>query len=84
MISITLHPRKLYSAKAQRTRSLTGCGNDGGDWMTHKLEHELGVKPTDEELALMAKKCAVGVGGEMGSAKVLNEEAMLAIYRASM
>ncbi|MBO7661798.1 MAG: iron-containing alcohol dehydrogenase, partial [Clostridia bacterium] len=21
---------------------LTGCGNDGGDWMTHKLEHELG------------------------------------------
>ena len=20
---------------------LTGCGNDGGDWMTHKLEHEL-------------------------------------------
>ncbi|MCR5420544.1 MAG: iron-containing alcohol dehydrogenase [Lachnospiraceae bacterium] len=137
---------------------LTGCGNDGGDWMTHKLEHELGglydvahgaglaaiwgswaryvykdclarfkkfalnvmevkdcgsdeeialagieameefyrsiemptnlrelgVKPTDEELVLMAKKCAVGVGGEMGSAKVLNEEAMLAIYRASM
>ena len=45
---------------------------------------ELGVKPTDEELALMAKKCAVGVGGEMGSAKVLNEDAMLAIYRASM
>ena len=51
--------------------------------MTHKLEHELGGL-YDEELALMAKKCAVGVGGEMGSAKVLNEEAMLAIYRASM
>ena len=83
MISIISHPRKLYSAKAQRTRSLTGCGNDGGDWMTHKLEHELGGL-YDEELALMAKKCAVGVGGEMGSAKVLNEEAMLAIYRASM
>ena len=45
---------------------------------------ELGVDPTDEELALMAKKCAVGVDGEMGSAMVLNEEAMLAIYRASM
>ena len=83
MISITLHPRKLYSAMAQRTRPLTGCGNDGGDWMTHKLEHELGGL-YDVELALMAKKCAVGVGGEMGSAKVLNEEAMLAIYRASM
>lgn len=21
---------------------LTGCGNDGGDWMTHQIEHELG------------------------------------------
>ncbi len=122
---------------------LTGCGNDGGDWMTHKLEHELGglydvahgaglaaiwgtwaryvmndcllrtdeeialkgieamedfyrsikmptnlrelgVNPTEEELVDMAHKCAVGVGGEMGSAKVLNEADMLAIYRASM
>ena len=137
---------------------LTGCGNDGGDWMTHKLEHELGglydvahgaglaaiwgswaryvyknclhrfkrfalnvmevenkgtdeeialrgieamedfyrsinmptnlrelgVKPTEEELALMAKKCAIGVGGEKGSARVLNEKDMLAIYTASM
>lgn len=32
----------------------------------------------------MAHKCAVGVGGAMGSAKLLNEEDMLAIYRASM
>ncbi len=137
---------------------LTGCGNDGGDWMTHKLEHELGglydvahgaglaaiwgswaryvykdcldrfkkfalnvmevedygtdeeialcgieamedfyrsinmptnlrelgIKPTDDELVLMAKKCAVGGGGEMGSAKVLDEKAMLEIYRASV
>ena len=137
---------------------LTDCGNDGGDWMTHKLEHELGglydvahgaglaaiwgswaryvyknclhrfrrfavnvmdveerggdeeialcgieameefyrsihmptnlrelgVNPTEEELALMAKKCAIGVGGAMGSAKVLNEQDMLNIYRASM
>ncbi len=137
---------------------LTGCGNDGGDWMTHKLEHELGglydvahgagltalwgtwaryvyknclprfkkfalnvmevenrgtdeeialcgieameefyrkikmptnlrelgVKPTEEELALMAKKCAIGVGGAKGSAKLLKEDDMLAIYRASM
>lgn len=137
---------------------LTGCGSDGGDWMTHKLEHELGglydvahgaglaaiwgswaryvykdclnrfkkfainvmdvedkgtdeeialkgieavedfyrsinmptnlrelgVDPTDDELILMAKKCAIGVGGQMGSAKVLDEEAMLSIYRASL
>ena len=136
---------------------LTGCGNDGGDWMTHKLEHELGglydvahgaglaaiwgswaryvcdscverfarfavkvmgvapvgtkaeiakkgiialedffrsinmptnlrelgVNATDEELAEMARKCAVGVGGSMGSARVLYEEDMLAIYKAS-
>lgn len=156
---------KNYDARAEvmwagslAHNGLTGCGNDGGDWMTHKLEHELGglydvahgaglaaiwgswaryvykdclhrfkkfalnvmeiedrgsdeeialagieameefyrsikmptnlrelgVKPTEEELVLMAKKCAVGVGGEMGSAKLLNEDAMLKIYRASM
>ena len=137
---------------------LTGCGNDGGDWMTHKLEHELGglydvahgaglaaiwgswaryvcqnclprfrrfavnvmgveETGTDEEIALegiealenffrrinmptnlrelgvnateqdlreMAHKCAVGVDGAMGSARLLREEDMLAIYRASM
>ena len=136
---------------------LTGCGNDGGDWMAHKLEHELGglydvahgaglaaiwgswaryvyldclprfkkfainvmgvadtgsdeeialkgieaiesfyreinmptnlrelgVDATDEELAEMAHKCAVGVGGAKGSAKVLNEDDMLAIFKAS-
>ena len=45
---------------------------------------ELGVEPTEEELVLMAKKCAVGVGGKGGSAKVLDEKAMLSIYRASM
>ncbi len=137
---------------------LTGCGSSGGDWMTHKLEHELGglydvahgaglaaiwgswaryvykeclprfkrfavnvmgveakgsdeeialkgieaiedfyreikmptnlrelgVKATEEDLVTMAHKCAVGVGGAMGSAKLLHEEDMLAIYRASM
>ncbi len=156
---------KNYDARAEvmwagslAHNGLTGCGNDGGDWMTHKLEHELGglydvahgaglaaiwgswaryvylnclprfkkfalnvmdvadegtdeeialrgieamedfyrsinmptnlrelgVNPTEEELVLMAHKCAVGVGGEMGSAKVLNEAAMLEIFRASM
>ncbi|MBO4882061.1 MAG: iron-containing alcohol dehydrogenase [Lachnospiraceae bacterium] len=156
---------KNYDARAEvmwagslAHNGLTGCGNDGGDWMTHKLEHELGglydvahgaelaaiwgswaryvykdclhrfkkfalnvmdvadqgsdeeialagieamedfyrsinmptnlrelgVKATDEDLVTMAHKCAVGVGGEMGSAKVLNEEAMLAIFRAAM
>ena len=136
---------------------LTGCGNDGGDWMTHKLEHELGglydvahgaglaaiwgswaryvfknclprfkqfalnvmnvenagsdeeialngiaaleeffreikmptnlrelgVTATDAELVEMAHKCAVGVNGAMGSALLLHEDDMLAIYRAA-
>jgi hypothetical protein len=156
---------KNYDARAEvmwagslSHNGLTGCGNDGGDWMTHKLEHELGglydvahgaglaaiwgswaryvyknclhrfkrfalnvmdventgsdeeialrgieamedfyrsinmptnlrelgVNATDEDLRLMAHKCAVGVGGEMGSAKVLNEDAMLEIFRMSM
>lgn len=42
---------------------------------------ELGVEATDEDLANMAHKCAVGVGGSMGSAKVLNEDDMLAIFK---
>ena len=45
---------------------------------------ELGVHATDEDLVTMAHKCAVDVGGSMGSARVLEENDMLAIYRASM
>ena len=44
---------------------------------------ELGVNATDEDLATMAHKCAVGVGGSMGSARVLDENDMLAIFKAS-
>ncbi|MCR5686102.1 MAG: iron-containing alcohol dehydrogenase [Lachnospiraceae bacterium] len=155
---------KNYDARAEvmwagslSHNGLTGCGNDGGDWMTHKLEHELGglydvahgagltavwgswaryvykdclprfkrfavnvmnvsasgtdeeialtgieameafyrkikmptnlkelgVDATDEDLVEMAHKCAVGVSGSMGSARLLYEEDMLAIYRMS-
>ncbi len=44
---------------------------------------ELGVNATDEELAEMAHKCAVGVGGSMGSARLLYEKDMLEIFKAS-
>ena len=155
---------KNYDARAEvmwagslSHNGLTGCGSDGGDWMTHKLEHELGglydvahgaglaaiwgswaryvyqhclprfrrfavnvmgvepegtdeeialkgiealedffrrihmptnlrelgINATEEDLATMANKCAVGVGGAMGSARLLREEDMLAIFRAS-
>lgn len=154
---------KNYDARAEvmwagslAHNGLTGCGNDGGDWMSHKLEHELGglfdvahgaglaavwgswaryvyknclprfkkfainvmgvensgsdeeialkgieamesfyheinmptnlrelgVEASDEQLAEMAHKCAVGVGGSMGSARLLNEEDMLEIFKA--
>ena len=137
---------------------LTGCGSDGGDWMPHKLEHELGglydvahgaglaavwgswaryvyknclprfkqfavnvmgvepvgrdeeialkgieamedffrrihmptnlrelgVSASEEDLSVMAHKCAVAVGGAKGSARLLREADMLAIYRASL
>ncbi len=40
---------KNYEARAEvmwagslAHNGLTGCGTDGGDWMTHNLEHELG------------------------------------------
>ena len=42
---------------------------------------ELGIAPTEEEMADMAKKCAAACGGSQGSAKLLLEEDMLAIYR---
>ena len=155
---------KNYDARAEvmwagslSHNGLTGCGNDGGDWMTHKLEHELGglydvahgaglaaiwgswaryvyknclprfkryalnvmgvddsgsdeeialkgieamedfyreikmptslrelgVNASDEDLKLMAHKCAVGVNGAKGSARLLHEEDMLEIYKMS-
>ena len=45
--------------------------------------NELGVIATEEDLVLMAHKCAVGVNGGMGSARFLREEDMLEIYRMS-
>ncbi len=42
---------------------------------------ELGVMPSDADLALLAHKCAAAAGGQKGSAKVLYEPDMLAIYR---
>ena len=42
---------------------------------------ELGITPTEEELQTMAHKCSVASGGAKGSARVLHEEDMLAIYR---
>ncbi|MBR5645702.1 MAG: iron-containing alcohol dehydrogenase [Treponema sp.] len=155
---------KNYDARAEvmwagslSHNGLTGCGNDGGDWMTHKLEHELGglydvahgaglaaiwgswaryvykdclprfkrfalnvmgvsnsgsdeeialkgieamenfyreikmpvnlrelgVNATEDDLKLMAHKCAVGVNGGKGSAKFLREQDMYEIYKMS-
>ena len=41
-----------------------------------------GIEATDEDLAVMAHKCAVGVGGKAGSAMVIDENDMLAIFKA--
>ena len=164
-VKILVKDPKNYDARAEvmwagslAHNGLTGCGNDGGDWMTHKLEHELGglydvahgaglaalwgswaryvyknclprfkkfainvmgispdaasdeeialkgieamenfyheikmptnlrelgVTATEEDLKLMAHKCAVGVNGGKGSAKFLKEEDMLEIYKMS-
>ena len=45
---------------------------------------ELGVAATEDDLKTMAHKCAVGVNGAKGSARLLREADMLAIYRASV
>lgn len=162
---ILLKNPKDYDARAEimwagslAHNGLTGCGTDGGDFVTHNLEHEmgglydvahgaglaaiwgswaryvykdclprfkrfavnvmgvedagsdeeiamkgieameafyreihmptsmreLGINPTDEELKLMAHKCAIANGGQKGSAKVLKEEDMLAVYRMAL
>lgn len=136
---------------------LTGCGNDGGDFSSHALEHELsgmfgvahgaglaaiwgswaryvykfclhrfkqfainvmqveetgsdeeialkgieamedfyraikmptslkelGIEATEQQLADMAYRCAVAVGGSRGSARRIYEEDMLKIYQAA-
>ena len=162
---ILVRDPKNYDARAEvmwagslSHNGLTGCGNDGGDWMTHKLEHELsglydvahgaglaaiwgswaryvyknclprfkrfainvmgvaangtdeeialkgieamedfyraikmptnlrelGVNASEDDLKLMAHKCAVGVNGGKGSARFLKEEDMYEIYKMSM
>ncbi|MCC8059229.1 MAG: iron-containing alcohol dehydrogenase [Clostridiales bacterium] len=153
---------KNYDARAEvmwasslSHNGLTGCGNDGGDFATHGLEHEisgmfdvahgagltaiwgswaryvyleclprfkrfavnvmgvadegsdeeialkgieamenfyraikmptslkeLGIEPTQEQLEEMAHKCSIAFNGKRGSAKVLYEEDMLAVYK---
>ena len=44
---------------------------------------ELGITPTDEQIAELAKKCAITTGNNLGSAKVLHEEDMKKIYEMS-
>ena len=137
---------------------LTGCGNDGGDFVSHMLEHEmggmfdvthgaglaaiwpswaryvyknclprfvryavkvmgvtplesdeatalagieameafyhsigmpvnmseLGIHPTEDQIAEMARSCAQAVGGSKGSARCLAEEDMKAVYRMAL
>ena len=42
--------------------------------------HELGIDPTDAQMKEMARRCAIAVGGQIGSAMVLHEPDMYRIY----
>ncbi len=42
---------------------------------------ELGIKPTDDQLVMMAHKCIEAGGGQKGAARILHEPDVLAIYR---
>ena len=156
---------KNYDARAEvmwagslSHNGLTGCGNNGGDWATHMLEHELGgmfdvahgaglaavwgswaryvmkdclprfekfalnvmgvepgetpeatalkgieamedfycsikmptnmkelgIAPTPEQVTTLARMCAAATGGQIGSAKVLKEADMAAIYKMAL
>lgn len=45
---------------------------------------ELGINPTEEQILQMADGCARATGGKVGSAKVLHQEDMEAIYRMAL
>ena len=45
---------------------------------------ELGVEPTEEQILAMAASCAQASGGKKGTAKVLYEADMAAIYRTAL
>lgn len=45
---------------------------------------ELGIEPSQEQIAEMARRCVVAAGGQIGSAKVLDEKDMIAIYKMAM
>lgn len=45
---------------------------------------ELGAEPTEEQILAMAASCARGAGGKKGTAKVLYEADMAAIYRMAL
>jgi hypothetical protein len=42
---------------------------------------ELGVHPSEDDRKLLAKNCAIATGGKIGSAMVLYEADMEAVYR---
>ncbi|MBR1780918.1 MAG: iron-containing alcohol dehydrogenase [Oscillospiraceae bacterium] len=159
------HDPENYEARAEimwagslAHNGLTGCGNDGGDFASHMLEHELGgmfdvthgaglaavwpswaryvyrdclprfvryatnvmgvapgatdeetalrgieamedfyhrigmpinlrelgIQPTEEQILALAESCARATGGSQGSAKVLYQEDMAAIFRLAL
>ena len=45
---------------------------------------ELGINPTEEQILQMADGCSRATGGKVGSAKVLHQEDMEAIYRMAL
>ena len=45
---------------------------------------ELGIEPTEEQILAMADGCARATGGKVGSAKVLDQKDMEAIYRMAL
>ena len=45
--------------------------------------HELGIAPTDAQIDEMARRCLEACGSALGSAKKLDLDDMIAIYRAA-
>lgn len=77
---------EVMGVKAEKTQEETALkGIEAVEAFFRKIHMptsmtELGIEPTGEELEIMAHKCSIASGGKKGSAKVLMQKDMLAIY----
>ena len=61
-----------------------GGGNVVSATISMNAIKELGLAPTPQQIETLARMCAAATGGQIGSAKVLKEADMAAIYKMAL